>query len=117
MAGKPRRTLRVALHLLEIGALDDAASRMYYAAFQTAVDALRGQGRRPSDFRRGAKDWDHEMVVRNARRVRGLAEDAILLRRLRALRERADYQERPVLRSEVEFLRPDAMRFVEEVSR
>lgn len=117
MAGKARRTLKIALHLLEIGALDDAASRMYYAAFQAAVEALRCQGRAPSDFRRGAEDWDHEMVGRNASLVRGRPEDAILLRRLRDLRERADYEERSVLRRELEFSRPEAIRFVEEVSR
>jgi uncharacterized protein (UPF0332 family) len=116
MAGKARRTLRIALHLLEIGALDDAASRMYYAVFQAAVETLRRQGRSPSDLRKGAKDWDHEMVGRNAAFVRGRAEDDNLLRRLRELRERADYHERAVMRSELEFLRPDAVRFVEEVS-
>ncbi|HKB16462.1 MAG TPA: HEPN domain-containing protein [Planctomycetota bacterium] len=116
MAGKARRTLKIALHLLEIGAFDDAASRMYYAAFQAAVETLRRQGRSPSDFRKGAKDWDHEMVGRNAALVRGLAQDGDLLRRLRELRERADYHERAVMRRDLEFLRPDVVRFVEEVS-
>ncbi len=116
MAGKARRTLRIALHLLEIGALDDAASRLYYAAFQAAVETLRRQGRSPSDLRKGAKDWDHRMVGRNAALVRGHPEDGILLGRLRVLRERADYEKESVERRWLELLKAEAVRFIEEVA-
>ncbi|MCI0586250.1 MAG: HEPN domain-containing protein [Planctomycetes bacterium] len=116
MAGKARRTLKIALHLLEIGALDDAASRLYYAVFQAAVETLLRQGRTPSDFREGAKEWSHRMVARNAVLVRGHPEDGILLGRLRRLRERADYEEGSVERRWLELLKAEAVRFIEEVA-
>ena len=116
MPGKARRTLKIALRLLEIGALDDAASRMYYAVFQAAVETLRRQGRTPSDLREGAKNWNHEMVARNAVLVRGHPEDGILLGRLRVMRERADYGEESVERRWLELLKAEAARFIEEVA-
>ena len=101
--------------LLERGFLEDAASRLYYAAFQAAVRGLEKQGWGPSDFRPGASYWEHRTVVNQAWRLRNLPEDVSLLRELRALRHRADYRAPPVERREIESLRREVVRFVNEM--
>ena len=113
---KARQNLQVALFLLERGDIDAAANRLYYALFQAAVHALRRQGRTPGDFRPAAEDWDHTMVSRWIKLVRGRPEDGVLFRRLREQRERADYSDDRAERGELELLKHEAERFVDEVT-
>ncbi len=116
MEDRARQTLGAALLLLERGFVADAASRLYFAAFQAAVRGLERQGFRPSDFRPGATYWEHETVTRHAWRVRDRRGDVRLLGDLRAIRNRADYRGDPVERRELESLRNEVVRFVGEVS-
>ena len=113
---KARENLALARFLLERGFVDGAAGRFYYAVLQASIHALRRQGRTPSDFRRGAREWDHGMVERSIQLVRGRREDRVLFVALRGQRERADYEDDPVDRRKLEFLRHEAVRFVEEVT-
>jgi len=114
---KARQNLKAGRVLLDAGLLDAAASRFYYAAFQAAVYALERQGRRPSDFRGGARRWEHRMVAGVGNLARGRVGDDVLLDDLRRIREDADYKPGAVRRSDLEFLKHEAARFVEEVTR
>lgn len=113
---KARENLALARLLLGRGFVDAAAGRFYYAVLQASVHALRKQGRAPADFRRGAREWDHGMIERTIPLVRGLRADGVLFSALRHERERADYEDDPVDRRKLEFLRHEAARFVEEVT-
>ncbi|MCI0585756.1 MAG: hypothetical protein L0323_02825 [Planctomycetes bacterium] len=113
---KARENLDLARLLLGRGSVDAAAGRFYYAVLQASIHALRRQGRTPSDFRKGAREWDHGMVERSIHLVRGLRGDEVLFTSLREQRERADYEDDPVDRRKLEFLRHEAVRFVEEVT-
>ncbi len=113
---KARENLALARLLLGRGFVDGAAGRYYYAVLQASIYALCKQGRTPSDFRRGAREWDHGMVERWIHLVRGRREDDVLFLTLREQRERADYEDNPVDRGRLEFLRHEAARFVEEVT-
>jgi uncharacterized protein (UPF0332 family) len=112
MEAKAQRTLRAALLLLDKGFVADAASRLYFAAFQAAVLGLERQGWKPSDFRPGATYWEHRTVVNQAWRVRDHRRDVSLLSALGALRRRADYRGLPVERRELESFRHEVVRFV-----
>lgn len=117
MKGKARKNLEVALLLLDRGYIDASATRLYYAVFQAAVHALRAQGREPAEFRRGARDWDHEILGRAIHLARGEPSDRILFRDLRHQRELADYRDGPAERNTLEYLKHDAIRFVDEVTK
>ncbi|MCI0587413.1 MAG: HEPN domain-containing protein [Planctomycetes bacterium] len=93
MREKALQNLRLARALFELGLYDGATTHLYYAAFQALIFAFDRKGLRPKDFHPGAKRWEHWMVVRHAPRARGLAEDSLLLKKLRRLRNRADYEE------------------------
>ena len=93
MREKALQNLRLARALLELGLYDGAATHLYYAAFQALIFAFGRKGLRPHEFRPGAKRWEHWMVIRHAPLARGRPEDALLLRELRWLRNRADYHE------------------------
>ncbi|HET6201929.1 MAG TPA: HEPN domain-containing protein [Planctomycetota bacterium] len=116
MRRKAREALEAARVLLERGLLNDAASRLYYAAFLAGIHGLERLGKRPADFRGGSTYWDHRTVAREVVRIRGLSEDGALLKRLRILRLRADYGERLVDRAELEFVIHETRRFVEQVT-
>ena len=116
MKRKARRTREVALLLLARAHDDDAASRLYFAFLQAAVHCLEKTGRRPSDFRRDATWWGYRMLVDLVPLLRGRYDDAHLFLRIRALRIQADYGGASVERREVERLRHEVYRFVEEVT-
>src|SRR5262249_51654061 len=117
LRSKARENLALARFLLERGSVDAAAGRFYYAVFQAAVYALRRQGESPGDFRRRAREWDHGMVGRCISLVRGRPEDGVLFSALRHERERADYEDEPARRRDLEFMAPEASRFVDEATR
>ena len=96
MREKALQNLRLARALLELGLYDGASTHLYYAAFQAVIFAFERKGLRPHDFLPGAKRWEHWMVIRHASRARGHPEDALLLKELRWLRNRADNHESTV---------------------
>ena len=99
--------------MIDKGFVDPAASRYHFAMFQAAVHALEtGRGMRPGDLRLGAERWGHDMVCGNARLLRGSREDERLLRALRGLRERADYEPIPVEKAAVEGRKEEVAAFV-----
>ncbi|MCI0587803.1 MAG: HEPN domain-containing protein [Planctomycetes bacterium] len=110
-------SLEAAVSMIDEGFVDPAASRTYYAMFQAAVHALETRrGMRPGDLRLGADRWGHDMVCGNAKLRRGSREDERLLRALRGLRERADYEPVPVERAAVEGRREAVAAFVRGVT-
>jgi uncharacterized protein (UPF0332 family) len=113
---KARKNLKVADVALALGFVDAAASRYYYAAFQAAVHGLTRRGRTPGQFRAGAIEWDHVMVMHNVALVRGRRSDRELLRELRELRRTADYHDDSVESTELAAIVADARAFVEEVA-
>ena len=117
MRRKARRTLDTALRLLDQGRLDDGVSRLYFAVFQAAVYGLGRMGREPEDAGRGRPYWRHRAVVREVASIRGRREDQRLIETLRRLRNVADYREGAAPRKKIEFLRHEATRFVDEVTR
>ncbi|HET6202898.1 MAG TPA: HEPN domain-containing protein [Planctomycetota bacterium] len=116
MKGKARENLEVGLRLLEEGFVDAAANRLYYAVFQAAAYALGRGGRLPSESRGSAAVWDHRIIGDRIALLRGEPDDGRLFRELRSLRERADYQEGPVDRRELERRKRDVERFVRGVT-
>ncbi len=116
MRRKARRTLDTALRLIDQGRLDDGVSRLYFAVFQAATYGLDRLGKVPPVGRMGRPYWSHAAVLREVALVRGRKEDRDLLRELRGLRILADYRPAVVLRRDVEALRHEAIRFVEEVT-
>jgi uncharacterized protein (UPF0332 family) len=113
---KAIQNLQAGILLLERGLADGAANRLYYALFQAAVFGLERAGRTPREARPGAKVWDHRIVGDRIVSVRGLHEDGRLFRRMRDLREIADYDSRPVDRRKVESWKHDVGRFVGDVT-
>lgn len=109
-----RENLRAGLLLLERGLLRGAANRFYYAAFQAAVYALEGQGRRPSEFR--DPYWTDATVGHLAPLARYRPEDRLSFAWLYDLRLKADYLTGPVSRAELASARHEVRRFVEEVT-
>ncbi len=109
--------LRAGEALAALGLADPAASRMYYALFQSAVHALRRRGLRPERLRSGAVHWDHAMVRNNVWAVRGRRSDRELLREMLDLRKLADYEDHPVDPKTVLKLIPAVREFVEEVAK
>jgi uncharacterized protein (UPF0332 family) len=72
-----------------------ATSRNYYALFQAIIAVLTNGGRRPSDFKKDATWWRHEIVENNLKALPDLRRCSpdirMLFKRLRARRETADY--------------------------
>jgi hypothetical protein len=112
---KARDNLSSARILLDAGLVDPAASRLYYAIFQAAVDWMSRMGRRPDEFTRGAKWWRHDVIVRNASLVRRSVPDLRLFKELQSMRIQADYQASRVEREDLVALFDSAAHFVEEV--
>jgi uncharacterized protein (UPF0332 family) len=116
MRDKARESLRAAEVFFDADCVDPAASRLYYAVFQAAVDWLTRMGRRPEELSLGADRWRHETIVGNASLFRRRLGDVRLLRALHSLRVQADYQPASVPLEQISALRPSAARFIEEVS-
>ena len=116
MKSKARENLEAALRLLERGLLNAAASRLYFAAFQAAIHALRARSRAPAERQAGAGGWSHARVEEAIATVRGNEEDRNVFRAARLLREEADYGSGTVWRRELEFLRPEVERLVRDLT-
>lgn len=116
MGRKARRTLETAILLLEKGRIDDAANRLYYAAFQAAVHGLERRGFAAGDFRPGATKWSHRTILEEVARIRDREEDRNLLMTLKHLRTTADYTPESVSRKRLEYLRRETERLVREVT-
>jgi len=93
---KAEKNLSAAEFLIERKLFDPAASRVYYAAFQAAVVGLAAVPLQPSDARAGATYWNHDMVLQTIYRVRKSRADEHLMKTLKGLREKADYDPIPV---------------------
>ncbi|MCI0586747.1 MAG: HEPN domain-containing protein [Planctomycetes bacterium] len=116
MKAKARENLEAALRLLDRGLLNAAASRLYFAAFQSAIHALQARNRVPADAGSGIPAWSHAGVQERIATIRGSEEDRRTFESLRRLRELADYGARSVWRRELEFLLPDAQRLVRDLT-
>lgn len=77
--------------LLDRGHVNAATSRYYYSMYQAAVHRLTAKGFRPGAVRSGAVEWDHSMVLNNARSLRHSWADVGLYAEMRHLRGVADY--------------------------
>jgi uncharacterized protein (UPF0332 family) len=96
---KAKENLSVGLDLLDSDKLNAAANRLYYALFQAAVHALESKhGMRPDKLQAGAKWWKHDMVRDNMRLLRDNAQDKVVYKALKDLREEADYKPTTVLK-------------------
>jgi uncharacterized protein (UPF0332 family) len=103
--------------LLALGLTDPAASRYYYAMYQSAVSSLSRRGLTPGRFRSGAIEWNHVMVMQNVYLVRTRRSDGALYADVRDLRIQADYKDDSVVAGELA-VRVAAVRgFVEEARR
>jgi len=109
-----RENLAAAILLLEHGYIRASASRFYFAMFQAVLCVLARRGEKPP----GGRDryWSHDLVERAAASIRGSKADALLFKRLRRLRTRADYHEARIPRADLELEKHDVRRFVEEVT-
>ncbi len=116
MKAKARENLEAALRLLDRGLLNAAASRLYYAVFQAAIHALQSRRRDSAEAPAGGRGWSHAGVQDQIATIRSDDEDQRMFKRLRLLREMADYGQPSVPRRELEFLRPDAERLVRELT-
>lgn len=108
-----RENLAAAILLLEHGHIRAAASRFYFAMFQAAVCALERRGAKPPSRDRY---WSHDLVLRLAQSIRGDVQDKVRLRDLRKMRISGDYQAWEFERRDLERIKNDVRRFVEEVT-
>ena len=110
---KSRESLVGAELEFDNGWYNNCANRTYYACFQAAIVALQRAGIRP----RG-EQWSHEFVpaqfngVLINRRQLYLAEPRDVLGRNYALRQKADYAEDVISRSDADRALKRARRFV-----
>ncbi len=103
LRGKALQNLRAA-QTLEAAHFDAAASRFYWAAFLACMHSLTARGRKPSEFESGATTWTHTMIANVlATLLPGRAHRASY-RKLKSLREKADYQPDSLTASEIEGL-------------
>ncbi len=109
-----QENLAAAFLLLDRSLLRAAASRFYFAALQAAVYALERQGRRPADFR--DPYWTHRTVAFLVPGLWGRKADGMPFREIRNIRVTADYKERRLERWELERIKHDVRRFVEETT-
>lgn len=103
LRGKAIQNLRAA-RTLEASHFDAAASRFYWAAFLGCMHALVARGRKPSEFESGATTWTHTMVANVLATVLSARAHRASYRKLKSLREKADYQPDSLTASEVEGL-------------
>jgi uncharacterized protein (UPF0332 family) len=116
MKDKARASLRACQHLLEAGFFDPAASRLYYALFQAALQGLANAGVSPGDVSSGETRWNHALIAQNTYRCRKQKGDRGIFESLRSLREQADYQPEPIERADVDQWLADVEGFVTAVA-
>jgi uncharacterized protein (UPF0332 family) len=113
---KARANLKAARKLAGAKLLDPAMSRLYYALFQAGVHAMQRKGKKPEDFKVGAKGrWGHDVICGNANILRQGKDDRALFRDARSLREQADYDAAGITREHIDGVMDDIDTFVEEV--
>lgn len=114
---KAQSNLAASKELLKQGLLDSSASRLYYALFQAAVEAMSTRGKSPRDFDRDAEAdrWRHDLLRNNASLCRGQRDDRKLFQSAYDLRVQADYDAAPVTEPQVKAVMPGVERFVQSV--
>lgn len=115
LRGKALQNLRAA-QTLEAAHFDAAASRFYWAAFLACMHALTARGRKPSEFESGATTWTHTMVAHVLATLFPERAHRVSYRKLKSLREKADYQPDSVTAPEIEGL-ADAVRALHAAAR
>ncbi|MGH7152253.1 MAG: hypothetical protein ACREIU_16220 [Planctomycetota bacterium] len=109
-----RENLAAALLLLDRGYLRAAASRFYFSMFQAGVCALERRGAEPPSSR--DRYWSHETVWRLVRTLRDDPADALRFRDMRTMRLSGYYRVWKFHRRDLERMKHDVRRFVEEVT-
>ena len=114
---KALENLAAGEELLDRGRVNAGVSRLYYAMFQAAVHRFEVLGVAPRHVRSGADRWQHTMIAKHARVLRGRATDRDLYNDVMELRVTADYFDRAVRLEAVTEHRAQIRDFVRELAR